>query len=277
MRKTDSEAAGHAHYKSLHDFLEATPRAAGDFTVMHNGLPIDVRYEPRGRDATIVFFHAAISRETARLPMFLGAGISETLPADRIFIADPSMYMDTEQTLAWYAGNRHQPNLQDVITQILAALIPSGRRVAMYGGSGGGFAAMYYSARISNSIAVPVNPQVDLAAHTPAVVEKWLRLAWGAGTELSELPVEIDAGRAYREGGSARLWYIQNTGDKRHIRRHFEPFMASLPARHHVSPLLVDAGPGHVRPGKRLLTAVLGAAVEEYRVPPNRADLAVYQ
>ncbi|MGP9682078.1 hypothetical protein [Brachybacterium sp. AOP3-A1-3] len=280
MRERLITSEAHAVYGSLPEFLEAPECVPGVLTIMHGGVPLDVKYDPRGYGTTMVFFHAAVSRRFTQLPMFPGAGISQRLPVDRIFITDPTLYLDDDLTLGWFAGNRCQPDLQDVITKVLAALIPKGRPAVMFGGSGGGFAALHYAARIPNSLAVPVNPQIKIGNFSKALVDAWLRLGWGldtSSTGISDVATETDAGRAYVEGSPTRVWYIQNTGDTRHVKKHFTPFMDALPPGHAVSPFLVDAGPGHVRPPKEVLKEVLAAAIDGEARPPRPEDLAAYQ
>lgn len=280
MRVRHVTSERHTVYGSVAEFLEAPEYTPGVLTVMHGGVPIDVKYDPRGHRTTMVFFHAAISRRFTQLPMFPGAGISQSLPVDRIFVTDPSLYINTDLTLGWFAGNRAQPDLQDVITKVLSALIPDGRPVVMFGGSGGGFAALHYSARIPNSLAVPMNPQIKIENFAKPLVDAWLQLAWGLDTShagLADVLSETDAGRAYVEGSQSRVWYIQNIGDTRHVKKHFTPFMESLPAGHAVSPFLVNAGPGHVRPPKEVLKEVLAAAIGGAPTPPRLEDLASYR
>ena len=278
MRTRAIDPAYHHVYDSLDEFLSAEEYPRGILTVRHGGIPIDVRNNVRGHDTVMVFFHAAITKPNARLPMFTGTGISKNVRADRIFIADPSLYIDDGLNLSWYAGNYAQPDLQDVIAQILTALISPGRPVVTFGASGGGFAAMHFAARIPGALAVPVNPQVDLARYNSAPVKRWLRLGWGLDPEtarLTDVPAETDSGRAYREGDMTRVWYVQNTGDANHMDNHFGPFMDSLPARHRISPVLIDGGAGHVPPPKESLTTLLSAAVQGAERPPSREQLTV--
>src|SRR5690606_21334286 len=160
MRERVISNGGHTIYASLAKFQDAKAHhPPGVLTVMNGGLPIDVRYEPAGHDVTTVFFHAALSKRAYRFPIFTGAGISDGLPTNRIYISDPTMYLDDELTLGWYAGNRKQPRLQWVIRAILRGLIPEGQRVVTFGPSGGGFAAMYYATKFEEATAVPTNPQ----------------------------------------------------------------------------------------------------------------------
>lgn len=237
----------------------------GVLTVMHRGTPIDVRNDPRGERKTLVLFHAALARPTIDLPVFTGASISRTLSVNRVFVADPSLYIDDNLTLAWYAGSSKQWDLQHALSKILRALIPESNSVVTFGASGGGFAALYYASQFADALAIPINPQINLKHYSPRPVKKWLELGWGLEPNISNLDTisaVTDSGKAFREGSPANVWYVQNTGDKNHMDNHFRPFMDSLPAGHRVSPLLLDVGPGHVPPKKETLVEILGSAAE---------------
>lgn len=270
MRERVIKQSEHTIYGSLAKFQEANGHhPPGVLTVMNGGLPIDVRHEPAGHDVTTVFFHAALSKTAYRFPIFTGAGISEGLPTNRIYISDPTLYLDDELTLAWYAGNRKQPRLQWVIRAILKGLIPEGQRVVTFGPSGGGFAAMYYATKFEHATAVPTNPQTSLARYLRYEVEKYLRLAWGVEGQgaLAQIDPVTELARVYRSG-KTRVFYVQNRNDASHIAQHYEPFMAGLPAGHDVHPVLVDGKPGHRPPDKAITRAVLAAAIAGAETPP---------
>lgn len=271
MRERTIDPSRSIEYASLGEFLTADTYPAGVLTVMHNGIPIDVWNSPRGHDVTTVFFHAAITSPTTRLPMFTGGGISAAIPTNRVFIADPTLYVGETTKLAWFAGNQHQPDLQSVIVQILRALIPEEQRVVFFGASGGGYAALYYSTFFPGSTAIPVNPQTDIAAYLPAFITRWLTSAWGRDGEddLSTVPAVTSVVPMYAEPVANRVWYVQNPGDSFHVEGHYGPFMAALDPGNDVQPVLIDGGPGHVPPPKETLTELLAAAASGAIQPPR--------
>lgn len=236
---------------------------------MHRGIPIDVRHEPRGFDTTTVFFHPAVVR--AKFPVFIGGGVSEALPTNRIFISDPSLYLNDDLRLAWYAGSHRQDKLQWAIRGMLRSLIPAGQRVVMFGASGGGFAALYYAAHFPGATAVPINPQTNLANYTRGAVDLYGRLAWNlTGINLVErIPAVTDLVSLYRQPRDARVFYIQNKNDSTHMDGHFDPFMDSLPEGHSVHPVIIDGPEGHHPPGKDVTKAVLSSAINGAEAPPE--------
>lgn len=263
-------------YSSVDDFLSVDEHPNGTLTIYHRGLPIDFLNDRRGYDTVMVLFHAALAKPGTQFPVFTGVNITHNLPVNRIFVADPSIYLDEKLTLAWYAGSQVQPDLQDVISIVLASLTASNTSTITFGASGGGFAAMHYSSRLSCSMAIPVNPQIDLADYVPGPVRRWLRLGWNLDPDkegLDAIPAVTDSGSAYRGGSSAKVWYVQNIGDSNHMNNHYLPFMKSLPDDHGVVPILIDAGVGHVPPKKVQLEAILRAAAEGEAFPPSSAEL----
>ena len=138
-----------------------------------------------------------------------------------------------------------------------------------FGASGGGFAALYYAGTREGAVAVPVNPQTDLARYLPAAVARYARLAWGLTGEgaLQQMTAVTDLARVYRVPDRP-VFYIQNQNDPTHIKNHFTPFMNGLPEGHRVHPVLVDGEQGHRPPPKSAIRAVLAAAVNGDARPP---------
>jgi len=256
-------------FASLDEFLEADSYDAGLIVIHHLGLPIDIKYDPRGFSVTTVYFNAAITNPRLTYPFFTGAGVSEGLPSNRIHIHDPSLYLEGGLKLAWYAGSSVQPSLQEAIVKILTALIPRGQRVVLFGSSGGRFAALLYAASLPNALVVPVNPQTDVARYNPRIVARYAKLAWGVEGEdpISRIPVPLNVLDVYRRPVSNRVWYVQNSGDTSHVRGHLEPFVDAVHPENDVSVVTVAAGDGHVPPPRKFISAVLRAAVDDGALP----------
>ena len=247
----------HRVFRSIRELETAAIDEACTLTVMFGGLPIDIRYEPRGFGTTLIMFGAAVTKPM-QFPIFAGKGLTAAVPANRIFVHDPSLYVDDRLTLGWYAGNARQARLQLALKRILNTLSAS-TDVVTFGVSGGGFAALYYAAVLGGT-AVPVNPQTDIAAYTKGAIRNFTHFAWGAD-RLEEVPAVTDLTDVYSRPVQNRVVYIQNTGDIEHMTRHYEPFMARLHPSNDVRTVLIDGGPGHVRPTKDLLTSKLQGVV----------------
>src|SRR5690606_37414963 len=126
-----------------------------------------------------------------------------------------------------YAGNLHQPDLQDTILRAIRrcieALTPE--RVVFFGASGGGFAALYFSSLVADSLAVVMNPQTDIAAYLPGPVKVWRETCWD-GADLTALPgtVTTDLVQHYSARSMQNhVAYLQNRTDS-HVDAHMRPW-----------------------------------------------------
>ena len=88
----------------------------------------------------------------------------------------------------------------------------------------GRFCALYYAAHYPGAIAVPVNPQIDLANYGVGAVDRYGRLGWGlTGANLvKKIPAVTDLRRLYRQDRDVRVFYLQNLNDRTHMSGHFD-------------------------------------------------------
>lgn len=255
------QAKEHYELESVDSFDGPTVAKTSTYGITVGGVPVDLRFDNRGFDTTIVFFHAAITKVVKRYPVFSGTSFSEDLKANRLFVSDPSLYIDLRLKLGWYAGNIKQPNLQDALTKIISRFVRPKDRLIFFGASGGGFASLYYSSEFPGSIAVPVNPQTIIGSYVPAIVGRYLDYAWD-GLEIEQLPACTDVREIYRNPVGNSIIYVQNTGDTQHMDNHYTPFMDALPNGHSVTSMLVDVGEGHVPPSRDQLARILTDVID---------------
>lgn len=252
-------------FNSLEEFLETSETPQGTFCVTIGGIPVDFDYEDRGYAVTGIFFQAAIGPKVEHLPVFLGKRFSEHVPVNRLFVSDPSLYVNKRLRLAWYAGNLKQPTLQGDLSRIFAK-VSKRSRTLYFGTSGGGFAALAFSAEHDGSLAVAVNPQTDLADYQPVHVARWTNLAWGMGNSADEPitmpPVTTNVRPLYAEHIKNHVVYVQNTGDTSHMERQWSPFKESIHPLNSVTPLVQFSGQGHVAPPSKFLAELLTVLAE---------------
>lgn len=254
-------------FASTENFLATSSVPAGISTIWENDLPLDLLVNPAPSDTTIFFFHGAIERHFT-LPVLSGMGISGAVDANRVFISDPSLVLDEALMLAWYAGNRLQPNLQEVLTRILRKIIESlgSKKVVFFGGSGGGFASLYFASHFENSLALVFNPQTNIGKYSERAVRDFAVKSFGvepgSTNPLAPLPPEVvtDVCELYTTPTRTTVAYLQNLNDALHVETHLGPFLESL---HEDTGLLLLKEPwrdGHSPPPKELLTKVLDLA-----------------
>lgn len=254
-------------FASTENFLATDSVPAGITTIWENGLPIDLLVSPTASDTTIFFFHGAIEQHFT-LPVLSGLGISGAVDANRVFVSDPSLVLDDNLMLAWYAGNRQQPNLQTVLTNVLRKVAESlgSKKVVFFGGSGGGFASLYFASQFEDSLALVFNPQTNIAKYFERAVRDFAVKSFGVDANstdpLSPLPARVATNvcNIYTTPRRATIAYLQNQNDAFHVESHLGPFLQSL---HQETKLLLFKEAwrdGHSPPPKELLTQVLDLA-----------------
>ncbi|WP_086991199.1 hypothetical protein [Agrococcus casei] len=258
-------------FKSLPDFLAADSYKNGVLTIQHGGIPIDIKFDGRGHDTTTIFFHAALSSGTAKFPIFAGQLMSEDLPTNRIHVSDPTMLIDDNLMLGWYAGNHRQPKLQTTLRFILGALIPPDQRVVTFGASGGGFASLYYAGRFDGATAIAVNPQTNIARYIPQAVDRYTQLGWKVrGTnKIGTVPAITNLVWRYKRPVPNRAFYVQNLNDTFHMANHYSPFIDAVHAENEVHSLMFDGKKGHQPPSPEFMRGVLEAAISGGPAPTS--------
>lgn len=261
-------------YEYLYQFFNQNYINNGIHSISYNGIPIDLNINIKNKGVVFVFFNGASSRsENVKLPIFSGRGVS---PADSnlISISDPTLYVNPELCLAWYSGSQFQ-NLQNVLLKIIKHIIKvSGfLKTVFVGGSGGGFASLYYSRNIEGSIAIVWNPQTNILRYVPKFVKEYAVNAFSSDLndctyEDLKLQVNTNLLNEYAKGSLNTIFYMQNKSDW-HLEAHCFPFMNSLDntvldkesaickITHKIYLYIGDWGEGHQPPSKEVISDLL--------------------
>src|SRR5699024_5115261 len=99
-----------------------------------------------------------------------------------------------------------------------------------FGGSGGGFAALYFASFFAGSLALVFNPQTDIAQYSAKAVRDFALKAFDLSAEeqdpLHGLPASVvtDLCTHYRESRPNYIAYMQNMADAEHVEKHLRPF-----------------------------------------------------
>ncbi|MEV7606536.1 alpha/beta hydrolase [Paenarthrobacter sp. NPDC089322] len=248
-------------YAGIHEFLASDSVPSGLIEIEHQGLPIEILNLPSNSDTTFVCFHGAAEKDV-QLPWFLGQGVTSGLPVNRIFISDPSLRKSTDFNLAWYAGSREQPDLQEILADVIRRIVRAtgGYNVVLFGSSAGGYASLALARFFPTSLALAVNPQTSISRFYSGAVERYMTHAWEMpGSEMTELPATVahDLVPAYSAGFSHTVGLIQNAKDWFHIQNHQLPFVDEVGESENLYMLMdrwgPDSGDGHIPPPKELL------------------------
>ena len=179
-----------------------------------------------------LIFHGAVNLERDSYPRF--DRVSTSLREDESFIsfADPTLCAGDDLTLCWYGGTDSwdpAPLLREVIsTAIEKTRAPE---VVFVGGSGGGLAALRFSAEFPGSKAFVFSPQTsaakDRGGHFPLLLEK----AYGARSienVYEEFPGRFSVLERYAEPFENSVFYLQNLNDPSHIASHYNPLRRQM-------------------------------------------------
>lgn len=203
-------------------------------SVARDGCPDLYGYANVVRSTTLnVVFHGAVRPGKDSYPRFDRVGSLGRSGDAFLAIADPTLMISDDISLAWYLGNRSWDPLEDIVKLIRAVSASSGaKEVNLIGGSGGGFAAMRVGAQIDDCLIFVFNPQTIIANYNRRVVEKYMSVAYpGENVEavFSGDPERFDMRTVYSAPRAAnRLFYLQHLGDGSHVAGHYRPFKRSL-------------------------------------------------
>lgn len=191
----------------------------------------------RGVRCILVALSGAVAERKGKMaPFFSGLGVAKSLGLPLIAIADPSLALDGELSLGWYAGNESRLDLPLRLADILDSYARRhGVELLVIGGSGGGFAALQLGALLkSPSQMVVWNPQTSISDYSRSHVIQYVRSAF------PHLQVELEGQGLYQALQSAgirhdlknyslrdnvRVLYLQNQTDW-HIEKHAGPYFA---------------------------------------------------
>jgi len=251
--------------------------------------------DSNGRDRVILIgLSGAVSgRNGKKAPFFSGLGIARSLGLPIIAVSDPTLAMDPDLPLSWYAGNEKFPDLPKQLARVLDGLARKHQaRLVVFGGSGGGFAALLLATLLECRATVLVwNPQTAIADYVPEFVTQYIKVVFPMlremisrmDTEPKErqheiLRMALDATtithdvRGIKLRPGVDLLYLQNQSDW-HVARHAKPYFdqgtptcvdqaPSMGQNKQIGVFFGQWGEGHAAPPKQVLEAVLRKMAE---------------
>lgn len=240
-------------YGVLDNFLSTDRLESGIHTSQLGNLFYDIMIENNNADTTIFCFNAAMGKELKEFPVFTGNSMLAGEKVNRVFINDPSLYVDNKLKIAWYSGILNGFNVQENLLKIIEHIIKltNTKKKIFYGASAGGYAALYYSWFFKDALAVVVNPQTNLYRYNRIAVSSFAKAVLGANTDidveksLSKICSRLDV--LYSLGSSNHIFYIQNKTDH-HVNDHLKPFLENLRNKDKIRVILGNWGQGHKAP-----------------------------
>jgi hypothetical protein len=189
-----------------------------------------------------------------------------------LMVNDSGLYCSKDLTLAWYAGTYELP-LQNILKDILKVFSNKygTKKTILYGGSGGGFAAIFYGSCLPNSIVVATNPQTDISKYHPSSVALYIEKCFNLNIQRKKFADFFKKCKVIHElsdsflNGSCNLYYLQNSYDEHHCKIHLASFMQKLKINYLYNQLIqkinsritlilgANWGHGHISPPKEFI------------------------
>ncbi len=194
-------------------------------------LPVSVQLRDPSR-LVFSFTERPPTGPISHSPHFAVHGLARYIPASVIGFSDPSLTRDDRLKAAWFAGHEGFA-LQQVLPELIRQMVESlgATRVGFVGGSSGGFAALYYSWHIPDSVAVVTNPQTNFRRYLRSPIDEYRTVCWPSldPNAALETVIETDLCARYAERFDNTVIYLQVASDYSHLKGQFAPFVDTLP------------------------------------------------
>lgn len=263
-RETSRFGTGQTQHGDLDAFL-AAPVTAGLNTISYSGRPLDLWIKPSPRATTaVVSFHPELPYAKTTRPYFVGAGRLQPTSSHKIYLADPTLELDDDLRTAWFAGNAEQRALQDDITRIIVHVLDGLRAeyAILTGPASGGYAALYYSARLPNTLAIAVNPHTDIFKCSPRDVSRYAKLAWKIHTrekarEAIPKRTTTNLMGVYSHDNGNTVILLEDANNVAAIKHHMLPMLEALWSEVNLGVLMGTTTGGDGQPSLRDLHPML--------------------
>lgn len=233
-------------------------------------MPVRVLRRPARPDAPlVVLFHGSVNRASVPVPAFEGGFLTQAtrLDATVVSVADPLLDKAQDLRAAWYAGAQDQDTrgaIRKLIDTLVQALSPA--RLILAGGSTGGHPALVHASERPESVAVVVNPIMNIGAYHPDYVKAYRATCWPGVGDGEPLPgIVEDATALYTKPGRNTVIYLQNARDG-HFWHQAVPFLAALRGMQRLQSILFlsthfEGYPGHTFPPQEWARWITGACL----------------
>ncbi|WP_321920723.1 hypothetical protein [Burkholderia sp. BCC1998] len=136
------------------------------FVFMSDNWEVPMLYYPSTENKLFVLTPSAVDRVTHQLPIFTRFtwAAQGLFPGKVLCISDPTLALHDQLELGWCLGSASSDLTGDIarfITDYARSVGIPNKNIVIWGSSAGGFSALSIAARIENSTAVAINPQIE--------------------------------------------------------------------------------------------------------------------
>jgi hypothetical protein len=210
----------------------------GLHAIVSGDLPVYVYFRPGTGPLLNVMFHSTVDRSKRSVPYFDRLEASQDMPGSVLLVSDPTLFVEERLQLGWYVGTRRWDPTATVREIVHSAAAASGAsKLIFIGSSGGGFPALRYSSIFPDSLALAINPHVDLFRYYRSWVRILLETAFpGIDRDDAErwFRPRFSVLDDYQKGtGTNKVLYAQSGHDTNPLTNHLPAFIeaAGMEAR----------------------------------------------
>lgn len=203
------------------------------------------------------------------LPFLQGDQVSSTTGLNLIACSDPSLERGALAG-AWFLGDEGIGPLPEFLAPILRQAIAQlgAEKVILFGGSGGGYAAMNFARFFEGATALAMNPRLNLLNRPRTNLEQYLEVCHRAVSDASIARIKSEFFTAnladvLNEGQNFDLLLLQNQNDRHYLKGQMIPFLKERESLERVWVNLYDGKPGHSIMARSELAGVLRAVADK--------------
>lgn len=238
-------------YSSLATFF-LFPISNGVHTIEHEGRLLDLLIQNRNSETTLVVFHGSLPEKQQTLPFLQGEGVARAAKVNLISVADPSLVMG-DIDCAWFLGDRKIGPLRSILSPVIQYVLTAlgSKQTIMFGGSGGGYAAVNFAQDFPDSIALAMNPRLNFNGTPSSTLPKYLQACHNAMSRTPMVRVKkefltANLLDAVNDSQDFDLLIVQNRNDYRYLNRQVVPFLRGINDTSRTWVRLFDGENGHV-------------------------------
>ncbi|WP_193092737.1 hypothetical protein [Halomonas colorata] len=181
-----------------------------------------------------VFLHGAKDRDKNREPYFDRWSWVDVFDGYMLSFSDPTLQLDTKLGLAWYGGDYSEHPLEIIISivdRFAEVFNIRKENIIFWGSSGGGYASIYASLKLSGSKAVAFNPQCNALNYHERHVKRYLNIGFNVKDveALNENILQrLTISDTLIKESKSKIAIFQNTKDSFHYKNHFLELQARI-------------------------------------------------
>jgi hypothetical protein len=195
----------------------------------HGPLYYDFFFRKAPGTALLCHFHGNTPRNSQiTLPIITGLGVTQEIDGSLFVPSDPSLQLSNNLGLAWHYG-WDGLQLQRVTISLIQKLadVVSAPKIVLWGGSGGGFAALRLGRDLNRSVVLVWNPQTNIKLYSPEHVDLFRQIAFkgmdlpqnGCSEQYFDLTTDD-----FLQNYKSEILYLQESSDW-HLSSHMLPFL----------------------------------------------------